>query len=340
MRRHWNTWIKTRDWQAFEDEAKRDPSQALADTVGELERGFDEKPDRRALRKVLYLLAQAGFEPTPLDLEAPPEPEPEDAPYAAALLASADGEGCSWVVYGQQAGDKVLWLEAVLHEQDGIVDAAEGSTPLDQAATTLERYRRTPRAPIACGPCPPEYVLWRIARAAGRQKGRAPSVVAYWGRMLARAGEHAHPAESLVPAEATEKQRFQLALEALPALPWRLELGAATPLLVDLYEDREAHQERGEEETQTARDAIVAGRRAELFTPDVVADHALRLRDLAWITHSRAPEDASIILATAIDLEARGPESDYARAVLEKTLYMLYESMREAREREHSGTRP
>ncbi|MCO5296716.1 MAG: hypothetical protein M9921_07655 [Fimbriimonadaceae bacterium] len=336
MRREWSAWIKNRDWGAFEAEAKRDPSQILADTVAELERGFDTKPDRRALRKVLYLLLQAGIEPSPIDPVDEEESRDASDTFAAGLLASADGEGCSWVVYGEQSGDKVLWLETVLHATDGIVDAAERTTPVEEAETTLERYRHTPRPPIVCGPVPPEYALSRIAGALGRQKGRAPSVVAYWGKILSRAEEAPHPADSLAAADATEKQRFQLALEVLPALPWRLELGSASPLLVQLYEDREANKDRGEKETQAARDALVAGRRAALFTQEVVADHALRLRDLAWITHTRAPEDAAVVLATALDLEARGAESDYARAVMEKTLYMLFESIREARERERA----
>lgn len=336
MRREWSAWIKNREWGAFEREAKRDPSQHLADTIAELERGFDAKADRRALRKVLYLLSQAGIVPTEIEEAHGEEPTEASPPYEAGLLRSADGEGCSWIVYGEQTGDKVLWLEAVIQESDGIVDAAESTTPLDEAATMLERFRRTTRPPTVCDRIPPAYALSRIARAAARQRGRAPSVVAYWGPTLARAETLPHPTESMTPSETTEEQRFQLALEVLPALPWRLELGSATPLLVELYEDREAHKDRDEKETQAARDAIVSARRAELFTEAVVLDHAMRLRDLALITCSRAPEDAAVVLATALDLETRGSGSDYARAVMEKTLYMLFESMREAREKQNA----
>lgn len=328
MRREWTGWIKSKDWAAFEKEAKRDPNQSLADTVGELERGFPDKADRRALRRVLYFLAQAGFEPAEIDADASDETAPTSAPFRRALLVSADVEGCALVIYAEENRGKVLWIDANIHENDGIVSAAETSTPLPDALAMFEDVQRTIRAPMVVAEIDPDYALSRIARATQRQARRTPSVVAYWGGLLAKAPEHVHPSSSMPKPKATAKQRFQIALEVMPALPWRLEFGVATPLLMSLYEDREAAPERSEEDAKTARDTLVSTKRAEVFTEKVIADHAMRLRDLAVITAAHAPEEAAPILSAALDLEKKGSESDYARAVMEKTLFMLYETLR------------
>ena len=335
MRREWTGWIKNRQWDAFEAEAKSDPSQILADTVAELERGFPEKPDRRALRKVLYLLAQAGYEPAEIEIE--PEEPTLAARFRRALMVSADMEGSTLVVYAEETRGNVLWIDANIHENDGIVSAAETSTPVLDAPGMFERVRRTIRSPMVCAEVDPDYALYRIARAARRQRRRAPSVVAYWGSILGRATEVEHPTAALPKPKSTPEQRFQVALEALPALPWRLELGVATPLLMGLYQDRERDPDRTKEELQAARDTLVAAKRAEVFDDAIVADHAMRLRDLAAITTSRAPDEAGHILSAALDLEKRGAESDYARAVMEKTLFMLYETLRRDAEREKKG---
>lgn len=332
MRREWTGWIKSRDWAAFETEAKRDPSQSLADTVGELERGFPDKADRRVLRKVLYFLAQAGFEPAEIE-EATEEPATSAASFRRAMLVSADVEGCSLVVYAEENRGKVLWIDANIHENDGIVSAAETSTPIADAQAMFDNVQRTIRPPMVAAEIDPDYALARIARATQRQVRRAPSVVAYWGSLLARAPEFAHPSEGMPKPKATAEQRFQIALEMMPALPWRLEFGLATPLLMSLYEDREQSPDRTEEDTKAARDKLVGSKRAEVFGEAVVADHAMRLRDLAVITAATDPKAAAPILSAALDLEKRGPESDYARAVMEKTLFMLYETLRKEKGR-------
>ena len=231
MRREWTGWIKSRDWAAFETEAKRDPSQSLADTVGELERGFPDKADRRVLRKVLYFLAQAGFEPAEIE-EATEESATSAASFRRAMLVSADVEGCSLVVYAEENRGKVLWIDANIHENDGIVSAAETSTPIADAQAMFDNVQRTIRPPMVAAEIDPDYALARIARATRRQVRRAPSVVAYWGSLLARAPEHVHPSESMPKPKATAEQRPQWARFPRtsgrgPTRPWRRWRGSS-----------------------------------------------------------------------------------------------------------------
>src|ERR1700723_3120405 len=120
MRREWSGWIRTRQWSEFEKLAKVEPSQALTDTIAELELGFPDKPDRRALRKVLFLLAQAGYEPR--DIEEPIVEQARLAtPLAAAFMVSPDGTGDTVLTVGREERGRVAWLIAHLTFRDGII---------------------------------------------------------------------------------------------------------------------------------------------------------------------------------------------------------------------------
>src|ERR1019366_6525130 len=97
----WSGWIKTRQWSEFEKLAKVEPSQALTDTVAELELGFPDKPDRRALRKILFLLSQAGYEPRELEEHGGDEANFVE-PLNVAFIVSPDGAGDTVLTVGRE----------------------------------------------------------------------------------------------------------------------------------------------------------------------------------------------------------------------------------------------
>ena len=319
MRREWTSWIKHRQWDAFEKEAKADPSHALADTVGELARGFDEKADRRALKKVLYLLSQKGFEPSEIE-EGEAKAEEPVAPYRAALMTSADPSGSTFVLVGLETAGKVVWLRATIDEQVGVVEASEGTCPVDEAPAEFQRMRQAMRPPMIAAEVAPEYALSRIVRALGVQRGRAPSVIAYWGRHLDGVSPLPHPTEALKPGKATKDQRYQVAMTVTPAVAWRLELGSASARIMEFAGAIEEGEDP--ESIGPRRDAWMLENRAVLFTDAIAADHAVRLRDLAMLLEGSDPDQAALVLATAVDLEKKGSESDYARAVVDTTMYL------------------
>ena len=109
MRREWSVWIKTRQWSEFEKLAKVEPSQSLADTIAELELGFPDKPDRRALRKILFLLAQAGYEPREIEETVDDRPK-VGAPFSVAFMVSPDGSGDTVFTVGREEKGRVVWL--------------------------------------------------------------------------------------------------------------------------------------------------------------------------------------------------------------------------------------
>lgn len=330
MRREWSGWIRERRWNEFEKLAKTDPDQTLTDTVAELERGFTEKGDRKALRKVLFLLSQAGYRPTPIE-EMEPEGTPKALPKEFALLESADSYGESVVTYGVQVGDRVRWLVANLSERSGITRAGEEEMPLETAEGHVQRLTQKEGSPFLAAVVSPEYALGRIANAVAKTKGVVPPVIAYWRSRLPAAAEIPHPAEEIPREEIGDETLKALPYEVEAALPWRLELGAVSPLLREIYE-AQAEIEDQEEKAAASKRAIEAARES-LFTPDVVHDHANRLLDLAYLVHLHGKEGAGRIVYAADDLRQKGHLSEYGAGLLDKTLFVLIESFRKESQR-------
>lgn len=326
MRREWSGWIKARQWNEFEQLAKTEPNQTLADTVAELERGFPDKADRRALRKVLYLLSQAGYTPTPLD-EAEPAAAPT-APFEFALLVSADAGGDAVITYGTQRGARVRWLTAHLNGGRGITRAGEEEHSLEDSRARAERLKASNPHPFRCAEIAPADALWRVREAFERTRGVRPPVLAYWRSLLDAAEPRPHPAETLPRETADDETLQRVPVSSDDTVMWRLELGAAATMLPDLVANQ-TDETKSDEERREATDAIVREARARAFTPEVIADHERRLLDLAYLRHLQDAEGVGLLLAARDDLLANGPESAYAKGLMDKTLVLLVETMRQ-----------
>ena len=61
MRLEWLPWIRQRNWQAFDDLARSEPSWLLFETVRELALGYPNDDDRDRLRLVLRTLSEQGY---------------------------------------------------------------------------------------------------------------------------------------------------------------------------------------------------------------------------------------------------------------------------------------
>lgn len=332
MRREWSGIIKNRQWADFESLAKSEPSQALADTVAELERGLSEKADRRALRKVLYILSQAGYRPQEI-----PETEPESAeaaaPFELGCMASADTKGIALFAYGVERQGRVRCLIAGTQSDVGVVDAVDRALTLDEARDFGRKmFSNLQPGSIEC-PVPPGYALSRIAAGLREQKQRAPQAAAYWRATLEAAPTLPHPAEALQAAETTAEERRAVSYLLDAAMPWRLEMGSVMPMLEEIYRSQSSGVVLSDEQRRDRNESIFGKARSDLFTPEVVADHALRLRDLAYLLSIKKMPDAGLALSAALDLEKNAGDSDYARGLLDKTVALLLESWKQSAER-------
>lgn len=327
MRREWSAWIKTRQWNEFEKLAKLEPSQMLADVVAELERGIDEKPDRRALRKIQYLLQRTGYRPTPIEI---PEEEPAEivkTHYEAALFVAPDAAGHSICLLGEEKSRRVRWLEAVTNPITGFETAQEFETTVAEAPQYLEslvhgRYRHWASSPV-----PLDFAKGRLNSALQRTGERIPTLIAFWKSSFEGVLEPRHPAEDLARTEVSADDLARVALTLEGSRDWRLELGAVAPTVERLAEVFEGAPETEDRRTQ-ANEVMVESCQT-IFTPEVILDHSIRLLDLAYLRNLRREADVSLLVSASDDLRTQGANSAYARALLDKTVSAFLVALRE-----------
>lgn len=329
MRREWIEPIKHRRWDEFERLSKWEPDQILCDTIAELERGLTEKTDRKALRKILWILDKAGFTPTPVDEGAAVEEKPTS--LEAAFMMSADAMGDTPVTYGMPAGGRYRWLTAYVHETKGITRASDETMSAEEAVKRRERLNEASRPPYLSSEIEPAFALWRIKRALAKNRtGTVPEAIAFWRSSIDKATEVAHPSLKMKATKTKASERAEDVLLMDSTLSWRIELGAATPILEAMYQAQSASKELDEEGQKTAvREAGVDARRTVL-TPEVLAEHAMRLRDLAYLMQLKGDETAGKVLSSAVELEKLGADSEYAKGLIDKTVVVYVESMKQA----------
>lgn len=336
MRREWASTIKERRWDEFERLVKWEPDQILCDTIAELERGFTDKADRKALKKILWMLEKAGFTPTPVDEETAAA-EAAPAKLEAAFMLTADARGDTPITYGFEDKGKVRWLTAYVNETRGLTHAGEESMTPEDGETRLKVLRISQSPPYLSAEIEPRYALSRIKAALAKNKpGTVPAAIAYWRSVIDKAETLPHPSKELKAPKTKASERSEEVLLMDPTMSWRLELGAATPILERMYEAQQAHKDEPEDAKKAATKVAGAEGRLAVVTADVVADHATRLRDLAWIMHLQGNDQWGKALAAAEELEKKGAESEYAKGLVGKTVVILIETMKEKGARDDS----
>lgn len=329
MRREWAGLIKNRRWDEFEVLAKREPDQILCDTVAELERGFTEKADRKALKKVLWLLEKAGYSPSPVEEDSAPSSTEPESGLEAAFMMSADARGDTPITYGIEANGRVRWLTVYVNEARGLTHASEETMSASDGRARLSTLRERQAPPYLSGEIDPGYALSRFKRAlAKNRQGTVPAAVAYWRSAIEKATDMPHPSLALKAAKTKASERSEEILLMDPTLSWRLELGATTPVLEMMYEAQQSHKDADEEARKAATKAAGEAARPLVITPEVVADHAMRLRDLAWLMHLQGDERFGKVLAAADELEKKGPDSEYGKGLVDKTVVIFVEMMK------------
>ena len=325
MRREWSGWIKGRQWGELEKLAKTDPSQALTDTVAELELGFPDKPDRRALRKVLFLLSQAGFTPTEFDSHPGPVVDTPPA-LKAAFMVSPDAGGDRVITYGLESRGRVAWLIAHFTSRDGITKAIEDTTTVDESHIRVMRLRKLEPAPGISSEVPVEYALERLAQAVSITKSMPP-VMAYWRASLPKEYAATHPADSLPRSLESSLDLRHVISTIRPAAPWRLELGSLSGALEAFLEEHAKTLTAEQSNDIEWWNVVLRPHREVLFTPEVIEDHRGRLLDVAYLMQLKGEAQVAEVLAVADDLQANGPDSAYAQWITSKTLLLLFDTL-------------
>lgn len=333
MRREWGGWIKERKWREFEVLAKTEPTQPLADTIAELERGFPDKADRKALRKVLFLLAQQGYHPRPIEVESAEDASSEAPPADFAYLTSPNPLGVSSLTYGRFVGGKyrVLFVE---YGDNAVGNVEESEISLERAAIYVKEAADVQDTSLNFSEVPPDYARWRLNEAILANRHFLPPTIAYWRTFMERTTITEHPAEALLrlPMSADELTVF---MSEITSPPWEIDMDALRPFALELLQ-KALQSNWNEEELRTIVGEDIEAARDEIISDAVIQAHTRRFLDTAYIWHLHEEPNESFVLAMADDLRAKGTQSVYATVLLHracKRIMSAQENIKQMREK-------
>ena len=292
--------------------------------VTALAEGRSGKPARRAARRVLYRLSQAGVT---LPAPAPTPVVKRQRPRALrAWASSVDGTGSRavWILFDSGAGALAL-CALILSDQAGLLQSAGGPISKKRLEGELRAVRQSEKLPWI--EVPPERATALVGEALRLHErlGTAPPAgFTRWRPFFADAAA-AEPARPVTgETDPTLLDHSAELLDRPELAGWFLDPGALGSDALELLQARESRLVLSAE-LKAAREAAIVERVVDrLFTPEARALWARRLSEMAWIFHETGrPREARVAYATALALDdpERLPRHlPFARALAERGL--------------------
>lgn len=329
MRPEYYEAIRYRRWAELEHYAKVRPEQALADTVYQLAETIGDKADRRALKKILWILNNSGFRGG--DYEAEPvkaQDKPPASKHYGAAMSISDTHGYVLFLLGTKRGMDVHPIVAMTNDRWAFCEARTmESVPLVQVAANFRNV--VEKSSRLAAPAPPEYVLHRIARTYRTRrhpKDGAP-VPPFWKKLMEAAEPVEHPSKGISPVKMDDSTRRSF-LEGNPHLQkWRLTLPVFDEIWTQIHAVR-WNSERADGEKKEAIASILQSHSKRLYD-EAFKDLDERLRDAAFVFASGGAPDAGRVMDVAHDFELRRERSVFAQWLLDQTVTGLSDNLEE-----------
>lgn len=325
MRLEWGHWISQHRWDFFEYQAKKNPSQQLCDTVAELEAGIEAKGEKRELKRVLYLLKQAGYEPTPHHKPAelhrwnnrPLSPRPN----MRAFMSKPDAQGGN-VFYFFYPKARTLHLATIgMNETARIYAHAHQWGPIGGMPVRIEFVKtHAKESGFEIREAHADYVLSRISRC-WREKFEEDHVDDFTEPLLElfqQTEEMRHPALDLPLRSVTDEECRTLWKQYPASARWRLYVSCEHELMGDIHSIRWDPDFTEDEKDRRLYDLLI-GRRRQILDEATVRNHVQRFRDMAYLLALDGNVDSEKFAAVALEIESRGPASVYLGECLEVT---------------------
>jgi hypothetical protein len=317
MRREWTLALRERNWPQLERWIKADADPSLATTLADAADAFDAKADRRAIKRLLFLLEQRGIRPDVVAPPVPAEPEPTSAHPTVWMFRPGVAQ-TDFAIYSAETS----LFRSVTITGTVITRASQREIPAPPELAEVVQF--------------PYLVFAQRFREARSATERLPLICGTWRDHLAA------PEDTLIhPADEgqTDGPNVDVAPEAdsvraivfgdADLSRWRLELGVVAPLAVEISQlTAENLQDRAH------LNALFERTSAPIATDAWRAEHDQRLADLLWFRRQTDPESASPVREVRQDLRANGANSAYVRALVEKTFFLFLQSLRTQRERQ------
>ncbi len=297
MRFEWSNSIRNRRWQDFEALAKKQPSQQLCDTVNELLKGIEEPNERKILKKALYLVKLAGFNPSP---ELPQEPEAPHLPKIGSygIMLSPDGAGYVGYFFGIIKGADLHYTLIIAVHRYNFIHVIVGKVQPLVWPTMRDDLLKDAPAPLVAE-VDPAYVLHRIRRdwekrREDRTKGKFN---AFWKQLFTHVPtEFPHPAASFPESEDIGPERRRSLMQDSACIKWRLHFPPDDPLWEPIHAIRWDEELESEERKEILREMLMTDS-VRLCSKEELEDMIERFHDCALILGQDDPKAGEMVHA-------------------------------------------
>ncbi|MCI0549203.1 MAG: hypothetical protein L0027_18210 [Candidatus Rokubacteria bacterium] len=291
--------------------------------ISALAEGRGTKEARKAARRVLYRLQQAGLElpraaPKPVVLR-----RPEQALRSWVSAVDGSGSRAVWILFEGAYGGLAL-CALIVNDQAGVLEAAGGSISKKRLEAELRSLRQTQKLPWLEIPPARAKALVAGAQALHARLGtEPPTEFSRWREFFA---DVEPPTESEPTAidDPTLLDHSRELLEQPELASWFLDPGDLQSAALELLQARESRLVLSDQQKAERAAAIVLGVVDAAFTPEARRLWARRLSEMARIFEATGRERlAHLCRATSQALEdpERSPRHlPFARGLAERGL--------------------
>lgn len=327
MRPEWFEAARYRRWGELLDWAKRQPSLELYEFVETMSETIDTKPDRKALKQVLFVLKGKGVSPAPISGAATPL---NRLPAGTRALISAGNSVGEFVMCtflpGAKFDRETRWL---LHEPWGYIRTKEvcfRRRDIELALRTCkEGVTTTTGERFQCVEIDPSYAFWRLGQIWARRHKRNEynHDRAAYARLLELAKNPVpHPALDIPSAKLGRADCLEACRTTPGLMDWMIPINIDTEFVSRIHALRWDSDLTIKERHRLAIEAFEP--EFDTYFHDLAFDwYELRLLDHAHVKHALGHfEEASKIQAVREDLSRLGPKSAIVQHAIETTTMM------------------
>lgn len=302
------------------------------------------KETRKEARRALFLLSQQGIHPAER-AEEPVSPAPEtQADNTRAYATAFDGAGnrLLFFVLPDRDGGSPQVARILVNEETGVRDYQARRMPRRELTTFLMQYESSLSNGLAFAEIESDYARWLLAQAREINRQRSTTTPTGFLDVLAKIGppreEYSQSpvythirafdvrTDESVPREPVEFFR-------LPWFePWFFAVEEILPWFARMVQADQSPMELPDIVRQERRMALLKETCEGLLPPERRAAHIRRLEESADVLRRRGEDRAArIALYHALELAEDKPvgESDFAQALVLRTVVAAYEMMRE-----------
>ncbi len=312
--------IRYRRWSELEFYAKKWPEQALADTVYQLAETIGSKPDRKALKRILWILEREGF--SGRDYEDRNEPSEKMLRSRKFLMAGIcvdfSKDATHFFIMGRRGAEYEVLLVAVRDSDREYHLETLGPGRITGAPNMVKLWESV--FPENKCEVDPNYVAGRILEAlrTGSPSDTSIKLPSWWQRAFESAEAVSHPSCEISVRPMTSSGR-QKVLQSVPLIG---------NLFIPFYADNEMwtdfHAVRwfsdiDDSQKKAEIHKILMDSLDRVITDDLVEDYEQRLLDTAYILHCQGNPNAGGVIELAKDFALRRERSDFGQRLLLNT---------------------